>query len=176
MAVVVAVVGRVVAVIVAVLSRLSPPLLSQSSQPCCHGRHSCRRGHHHRGRRGVVVAVIAAILSQSSRRHCRSRRGRRGHRCHGRWWSVVVAIGGRSLSVGDRRQLRLLDTAVIVTHLSWALHATAATPRQLRGMVTMDLYQGRRGKLAHPTLRRTALRTAETPYLHLRGPAVPRTA
>jgi hypothetical protein len=68
-----------------------------------------------------------AILSQSSRRCCR---GRRGHRCHGRWSSVVVTISGRSLSVGDRRQLPLLDMAVIITHLLWALHATAATPRQ----------------------------------------------
>jgi hypothetical protein len=42
---------------------------------------------------------------------------------------VVVAIGSRSLSVGDRRQLLLLDMAVIITHLSWALYATAAIPQ-----------------------------------------------
>jgi hypothetical protein len=64
-----------------------------------------------------------------------------GGRDHQR--SVIV---GRSLSVGDRRQLPLLDMAVIITHLSWALHATAATPHQLHGVMTMDLYWGRRGK------------------------------
>jgi hypothetical protein len=43
--------------------------------------------------------------------------GRRSRRGQAWSWSVVVAIGGRSLSVGHRRQLSLSVMAVTVTHL-----------------------------------------------------------
>jgi hypothetical protein len=87
-AVVVAVVGRVVAVVVDMLSRLSRPLLSQSLRPCYHGHHSRHCGHHCRGRRGIVVAVVVIVMSWSSRPSLS--------------WSVIVSGRGhrRSFIVG----------------------------------------------------------------------------
>jgi hypothetical protein len=139
--IVVAVVGRVVTVVVvmvitAMLSQLLRPSSSQLLPPCCRSRH---------GRVVMVVvvvavAVVAAMLAQLSQplwlllswpSWCRCCgiavsllqslwpccRSRCGHHCHGWSWSVVVAISGQSLSVGDRRQLPLLVMAVIITYL-----------------------------------------------------------
>jgi hypothetical protein len=139
--IVVAVVSRVVTVVVvmvitAMLSQLLRPSSSQLLPPCCRSRH---------GRVVMVVvvvavAVVAAMLAQLSQplwlllswpSWCRCCgiavsllqslwpccRSRCGHHCHGWSWSVVVAVGGRSLSVGHRRQLSLLVMAVTVTHL-----------------------------------------------------------